>query len=94
MKLPKISHFLPVFMVCLAVSLLLPGCKKRDGIERTRDANGVEIVSNPIEPVRIDGKRVTLSLEEETIIDTENDAVAETGLARIAAFAADSKGNI
>jgi hypothetical protein len=49
------------------------------GAVRTKDADGVETVLNGVEPYRINGKAVSLVLEREMSIDTENEAVIKTG---------------
>lgn len=80
----------------LVASLIVSGCNKDDvkGPVRTRDANGVETVLNCAEPYKINGKAVSLVLERELSIDTENEAVIKTGLGGIFAFDADPQGNI
>jgi hypothetical protein len=82
-----------IFLLSLSVIILIAGCKKQDQEERIWE-EGVEIVLNKIEPHRINGEPTTLHLEEEFTIDTERDAVAETGLTNIHYFDVDSEGNL
>jgi len=67
--------------------------QKQDKVEKYIE-DGVEVVVNHLEPYRIKGELSTLHLEEEFVIDTERDDVAELGLFDIDAFALNSEGNI
>ena len=55
---------------------------------------GVEIIINPLEPVRIEGEPSDLTLEEAFTIDTERDDIAELGFTDIAMLNVDYEGNI
>jgi hypothetical protein len=82
-----------IFLLSLSVIILIVGCKKQDQVERIWE-EGVEVVLNKLEPYRIKGDPTTLHLEKEYSIDTESDAVAETGLTDIHYFDVDSEGNL
>jgi hypothetical protein len=57
--------------------------------------DGVEVVLNHVEPYKIRGEPTTFALEEEFIIDTEKDEIAELGLTDImVSFDVDTRGNI
>ena len=74
--------------------MMFVSCRpKKEKIERYME-DGVEVIVNHIEPYKIEGVPSTLHLDEEFTIDTENDYVAEWGLADIENFDVDSEGNI
>ena len=74
--------------------LICLGCGGgRSGVHRTVE-NGVEIVLNPAEPVRLKGEPSTLTLDKIFVLDTEDDATAALGVTDIAAFDVDREGNI
>jgi hypothetical protein len=66
---------------------------KQDEVERYME-NGVEVVINHVEPYKIKGERSTFKIEEELIIDTEREGLAELGMGSAGEFNVDSKGNI
>jgi hypothetical protein len=68
------------------------GCRTQQVDKRFED--GVEIVTNHVEPYRIEGQPSSLHLEEVMVLDTEDPVVAATGLVDINAFQVDSKGGI
>jgi len=65
----------------------------RSGVEKTIE-NGVEVVLNRAEPVRLKSEPSTLSLEKVFAIDTEDDATAALGVTDIYFFDVDPAGNI
>jgi hypothetical protein len=66
---------------------------ERQKIERFME-DGVEVVVNHLEPYKIKGEPSALHLEEEFMIDTEKDEIAQLGVTDIRAFDVDSEGNI
>lgn len=77
----------------LILSIFLYCAPKQEKIERIIE-DGVEVVVNHLEPYQIKGEPTTLILEEEFVIDTERDEIAEIGLTDIYGFDVDSGGNI
>jgi hypothetical protein len=76
------------------IGLVLAGCGgKRGTIDRITE-NGVEVVVNHLEPYHIPGRPSSLTLQEITAVDTENDSVAKAGVTDIYLFDVDSQGNI
>ena len=86
-------NFVTITISFFLITLIISCGPKKDKIERYRE-DGVEIIVNHLEPYRIEGEPSTLHLEEELVIDTEEDYIAERGLADIDNFDVDSKGNI
>ncbi|MFC2141301.1 6-bladed beta-propeller [Acidobacteriota bacterium] len=72
--------------------LAICGCQTQQVDRRIED--GVEIVTNQVEPYRVEGQPSSLQLEEVMVLDTENPIVAATGLVDINAFQVDSQGGI
>ena len=72
--------------------LLLYGCQTQQIEKRVED--GVEIITNRLEPYQLEGQPSSLHLEEVMVLDTEDPAVAETGLVDINAFQVDSTGDL
>jgi len=66
---------------------------KGEKVERIIE-DGVEVVINHREPYELKGESSTLTLEEELIIDTEREDLAEVGIGEFPAFDVDSSGNI
>jgi len=79
--------------IFIAVALGFCCGTKQDKIDKVIE-NGVEVVLNGLEPIRLKGAPSSLVLEEEMALDTEKDEVADTGLADIGSFGVDSEGNI
>lgn len=77
----------------LMLFLLIHCRPKQDEIERTME-NGVEVVVNHLEPYKIKGDPSILHLEEEFVIDTEKDEIAQLGLTDIWNIDVDSEKNI
>ncbi len=74
--------------------ILLAACgQNRSQIEKVYE-NGVEVILNHVEPYVLPGVPSSLELEERMVIDTENEAVAKTGLTAIETFGLDRDGNI
>jgi len=65
----------------------------RSGVEKIVE-NGVEVVINRAEPVRLKGEPSTLTLEKVFAIDTEDDTTAALGVTDIYFFDVDHTGNI
>ncbi|UCE41737.1 MAG: hypothetical protein JSV17_01715 [Candidatus Aminicenantes bacterium] len=76
--------FLSVYFYC--------GPKQRL-VERYQQ-DGVEVVVNHMEPYAIKGAPTNLAIEEEFVIDTEQDNIADLGLTDIWGFSVDSKDDI
>jgi len=68
-------------------------CGGRSGVEKIVE-NGVEVVLNRAEPVRLKGEPSTLTLEKVFAVDTEDDATAALGVTDIYFFDVDRTGNI
>ncbi len=83
----------PVVIVLSLVVLAACG-PQRARVERVTDEEGVEVVLNGFEPAPAGARHSSLALEEEMAIDTEDDAVARSGLTDIGLFDADSGGNV
>ena len=66
---------------------------KQKGVERLVE-DGVQVVINPLEPLRVEGESSNLTLEEEFVIDLENEELAEMGMIDPALHDVDSEGNI
>ena len=79
-------------VVLIALSCLSCG-GGRSGAEKAIE-NGIEVVLNRAEPVRLKGEPSTLILEKAFVIDTEDDATAALGVTDIYFFDADRAGNI
>jgi hypothetical protein len=76
------------------MALFCLGCAgNRGGVEKTYE-NGVEVVLNRAEPVRLRGKPSILALEQVFVLDTEDDAIAALGVTDIVGFDVDPAGNI
>jgi len=82
-------------IIAAMVILALTACQSKEAqVQKTVDENGVEVVLNRLEPVRLKGGPTSLELEEEMTLDTEKDEVAATGLADVGNFGVDSSGSI
>ncbi len=75
------------------IALLCLSCGGRSGVEKIVE-NGVEVVLNRAEPVRLKGEPSTLTLEKVFAVDTEDDATAALGVTDIYHFDMDKAGNI
>jgi hypothetical protein len=76
------------------VFLVLASCSSRQQkIDKTTD-EGVEVVLNHLEPYAVKGVPSRLVLEKESSIDTENEKIAQIGLAEMETFDVDPEGNI
>ncbi len=82
-----------IIYLVLFLSLFLFCAPKQDKVERIIE-DGVEVVLNHLEPYRMRGETSAFSLEEELVIDSERDDIAEIGLTYIDSFSIDSEGNI
>ena len=81
---------------CLLLVLgLLGGCSSgQNRVERIHE-DGIEVVLNRTESVRLKDQPQVFSLQKEFVIDPEDDAMAELGLTDIGGyFDSDSEGNI
>jgi len=83
------KHGLCVSLCIVMLSYCGPG---RDEVDRIVQ-DGVEIVSNHMEPYRIGGVS-SFALEENFRIDTEENEIVDLGIADILGFEVDSEGNI
>ena len=82
-------------ILAVAGIVILTACRSEEiQVQKTVDENGVEVVLNRLEPVRLKGGPTSLELEEEMTLDTEKDEVAATGLADVGNFGVDSSGSI
>jgi len=85
----RAKHFLISFA---ALSCLSCG-GGQSGVEKIVE-NGVEVVLNRPEPVRLKGEPSTLTLEKVFSVDTEDDATAALGVTDIYSFDVDRAGNV
>jgi len=74
--------------------MFLISCRSKGGGAETIIEDGVEVVVNHLEPHKINGKPLNFLLEEEFIIDTEDNNLANLGLVDIQGLDIDSEGNI
>lgn len=90
-----LSTRLRAAFVCLPVVFLLPSCKP-GAVEVERSViDGVEVVLNRQEPVRLKGESSDFNLDLLFSIDTEKEEIAQIGLTDIrGTFGVDSEGNI
>jgi hypothetical protein len=80
--------------VGLVAVLLCVSCGDgRSGVRKTIE-DGVEVVLNPAEPVRLKGEPSVLTLERVFSLDTEDDATAALGVTDISHFDVDRAGNL
>ena len=79
--------------VILSILIIFSCGTVKQEVERIYE-DGVEVISNNIEPYETEGKSSNLILEEEFTIDSEREEVAEIGLTDISGFDADCEGNI
>jgi hypothetical protein len=61
-------------------------------VERMVD-DGIEVVLNHLEPYRLADSPLTLTLEQEMVIDTEDEGIAAVGLVDMETFDIDDEGN-
>ena len=87
------NRYLKIISLSLAITLFFIGCTKQDKIEKIFE-DGVEIISNPLQPYKLKERFPSFKLQEDFIIDTEDNFYAEIGLSEITSFALDSEGNI
>lgn len=78
--------------VLLLLFLMSFGCGPRPAERKLED--GFEVVTNRLEPDRIDGQPGSLSLQEVLVLDTEAPEVAAAGLVDIQAVLVDSEDGI
>lgn len=82
-------------IIALVGIVVLTACRSKEmQVQKTVDENGVEIVLNGREPLRLRGGPTALELEEEMTLDTEKDEIAAAGLADMGTFGVDSSGNV
>ncbi|MFC2167252.1 6-bladed beta-propeller [Acidobacteriota bacterium] len=80
--------------ICLVSILIFTSFygPKQDVEKITED--GIEVVINHLDPYKIEGEPSILHLVKEISIDTEENAIAETGVTDVLDFCVDSEGNI
>jgi hypothetical protein len=82
-------------IIVMAGIAILAACGSEEiRVQRTVDKDGLEVVLNGLEPLRLKGAPTSLELEEEMSLDTEKDEVAATGLADPGIFGVDSGGHV
>ena len=83
------------FLVIVLILFCFCGQKeeKAEKVEKIIEG-GVEVIVNYLEPYKIKGEPTTFAIEEESVIDTEREDLAELGIRYIDDYDADSKGNI
>lgn len=77
----------------LILSLFLCCAPKQEKVERIIE-DGVEVIVNHLEPYKIKDEYTTFILEEEFVIDTEREDLAELGIGSIEESDVDPEGNI
>jgi hypothetical protein len=82
-----------IIYLTLILTILLCCVHKQEEVERIIE-DGVEVIINHIEPYQIKGEPTTFTIEEDFVIDSERDDIAEIGLTYIDSFGVDSEGNI
>jgi hypothetical protein len=82
-----------VIYLALALSLFIYCGPGKGRVERSVE-DGLEVVTNHIEPYRIRGESGAIHLEKEFSIDTEKEEILEIGLTSIETFDVDSEGYI
>ncbi|MCJ7581741.1 MAG: 6-bladed beta-propeller [Candidatus Aminicenantes bacterium] len=87
------NRYLKIMSLSLIIALFFIGCTKQDKIEKIFE-DGVEIITNPLQPYKSKDRFLSFKLEDDFRIDTEEDFYAEIGLSEITSFALDSAGNI
>jgi len=83
-------------LLILASLILLFFCfcgPKQEKVEKIIE-DGVEVIVNHIEPYKIKGQPTAFNMEEEFVIDSERDDIAEIGLTYIDSFGVDSEEDI
>ena len=96
----RMREIVLVFVVVILAAAVFPSCSKSGDVEVERlMENGVEVVINHIEPYMSPQAPFVFDLEEEFVIDTEDDAVVNTGLTDIGSlgsnyFEVDSEGAV
>lgn len=70
------------------------GCSQKESNVEKFVEDGIEIVVNRAEPYQVPETPHPSKLEEESVIDLEDEAVTQTGLYRLDAFAVDDDKNI
>ncbi|MEW5901527.1 MAG: 6-bladed beta-propeller [Acidobacteriota bacterium] len=90
MRLDRKLTFLGLIFICL----FLCACRREQGqIERFSE-DGVEVVVNHERPSKISGEPAAFSLEEESKIDTESEALAELGIRNVDEFEIGAEGSV
>jgi hypothetical protein len=90
----KAKTYINLIILLLLVFIILASCgQKQDKVEKIME-DGVEVVLNPLESYKVEGKPTSLSLQEEFVIDPEKDEIAEIGLGEFAGIDVDSEENI
>lgn len=82
----------------LVIALILfcfcgPKEKRAEKVEKIIE-DGVEVIVNHLEPYKIKGEPTTFSIEEESVIDTESEDLAELGIGSIDGGDVDAESNI
>ena len=85
-----------LFYLVLILNLFFHCGQKEEKAEKVEKImeDGVEVIVNYLEPYKIEGEPTTFAIEEESVIDTEREDLAELGIRYIDDYDADSRGNI
>lgn len=81
-----------IYLVLILLTFL--NCVPKEEKVESIIENGVEVIVNHSEPYQIKGEPTTFSLEEEFVIDTEREDLAELGIGSIEEGDVDAEGNI
>jgi hypothetical protein len=81
-------------LAALIMAFSIFSCRPQpDGPKRTLE-NGIEVVTNGLEPYPAGGQPNRLRLEQRFVVDFESPELAAVGIPRIISFDVDSQGNI
>lgn len=83
------------FLVIVLILFYFCGPKeeKAEKVEKIIE-DGVEVIVNRLEPYKIEREPTTFSIEEESVIDTESEDLAELGIGSIDEYDVDAESNI
>ena len=84
------KRLLYLILIVFIISSCAP---KKKEVERIIE-DGVDVIINHIEPYQIKGESNTFTLEEDFVIDTESEDLADLGMDYMELFDVDPKGNV
>ena len=93
MGLIKGGRMKSLIFLLLIIAVSISCVHKSDRVEKHSE-DGVEVITNHLEPYIIKGEPATLTLDKEFSIDFARDDIGELGIADSVNFEVDSEGNI